>query len=70
MDCANGPLFADDYKYALCRCKIFLTPYAPDEESYGVTTTGQTSLLQSTDDDDNSVIDSMRDHQIERRITH
>ncbi|CAF3788302.1 unnamed protein product [Rotaria sp. Silwood1] len=43
---------------------VFLTPYAPNEESYSVTTTEQTSLLQSADDDDNSLIDSMRDHQI------
>ncbi|CAF4713396.1 unnamed protein product, partial [Rotaria sp. Silwood2] len=67
---ASRELPWSDYACALCRCKIFLTSYAPDEESYGVTTTEQTSLLQSADDGDNSVIDSTRDHQIECQITH
>jgi hypothetical protein len=43
---------------------VFLTCYAPDEESNDVTATEQTSLLQSADDGDSSVTDPMRDHQI------
>ncbi len=64
MSCTEFWLSAGHHLCPICRRDVFLTCYAPDEESNDVTATEQTSLLQSADDGDSSVTDPMRDHQI------
>jgi hypothetical protein len=62
--CTKSWLSTGNHSCPICRRDMFLTCYAPGKESNGVTTTEQTSLLQSANDVDSSVTDPTRDHQI------
>jgi len=64
MDCTDSWLLTGEHVCSICQRDIFLTPYAPDQESNGVTAIEHISLLKSADDGDNSVTNPMSDHRI------